>query len=271
MIRDRHLGRLAGLILMAQAGLHSAAAAEPAGAPYRPVESPGTLNYLLRLPADYETSAKRYPLLLFLHGIAQRGNGTTRALERVARYGPFRAMQEGRWDPDLPLIVIGPQSTGLQPWWRGSSVRALLTHIEETYRIDPARRYVSGISMGGRSAWWLAKNHAEEFAALVPVSTWAGDVSRSCDDFQGMAIWAFHGSRDPLVWLSAGRRPIEDLSHCEPALAPAPRITVLEDAGHGSWRRVFETGHDDQNTGADGQRYSDIYRWMLTFSTTTGD
>lgn len=256
---------LAGLLLMVQAGGGAILAAESRLPLYRPVENGGTLNYLLHLPAGYESSDQPYPLLFFLHGIAQKGGGSSEALERVARDGPFRAMREGHWDPELPLIVVGPQSSGIQPWWRGDAVRAVLAHLSETYRIDPARRYVAGISMGGRAAWWLARNFPDEFAALVPVSGWAGDVSRSCESFRGMAIWAFHGARDPLIGLSAGRRPIEDLNACAPVLNPAPHITVFDDAGHGQWRRVFESGHSDRNRGADGEAYTDIYRWMLTF------
>lgn len=262
----RLVSALAGLIFLIQTGQPPLLAAESDPPLYQPVESPDTLNYLLHLPAGYEQSDRHYPLLFFLHGIAQKGGGSTEALERVARDGPFRAMREGRWDPDLPLIVVGPQSSGIQPWWRGDAVRAVLAHVNETYRVDPARRYVAGISMGGRAAWWLAKNFPDEIAALVPVSGWAGDVDGACDTFRGMAIWAFHGARDPLVGVSAGRRPIEDLSACSPSLTPSPHITVIENAGHGRWRWVFETEHGDSNRGADGERYSSIYQWMLTFS-----
>ncbi len=236
------------------------------GSLYRGMENPGTLSYLLHLPAGYETSDEPYPLLFFLHGIAQKGNGSTGSLERVAREGPFRAMREGRWDQRLPLIVVGPQSSGIQPWWRGEEVRRVYDHVMATYRVDPHRRYVAGISMGGRASWWLAKNFSNEFAALVPASGWAGDVSRSCEVFRGMGIWAFHGAQDPLIGLGAGQKPISALLDCTPALAPAPKITVFDDVGHGSWGKVFESEHYDSNQGADGELYSDIYQWMLTFS-----
>jgi predicted peptidase len=181
---------LIGVGVPATAAAAAAAIDEPL---YRTVENPGTLNYLLRLPNDYENGTDAYPLLLFLHGVVQKGGGTSASLERVAKHGPFRAMREGRWDQRLPFIVVGPQSTGIQPWWRGGEVRALLAHLMQTYRIDTKRRYLSGISMGGRGVWWLAKNFSNEFAALVPVSGWAGELTRSCDVFRGMAIWA--GSR----------------------------------------------------------------------------
>lgn len=236
------------------------------GTLYQGVQSPGTLNYLLHLPDGYETSGESYPLLFFLHGIAQKGTGSAGFLENVADDGPFRTMREGRWDQRLPLIVVGPQSSGFQPWWRGEEVRKVLEHVMATYRVDSRRRYVAGISMGGRGSWWLAKNFSNEFAALVPVSGWAGDVSRSCEVFRGMAIWAFHGAKDPLIGIVSGRKPIDNLLGCNPLLAPVPKITVFDDVGHGNWDRVFASTHYDSNVGADGALYSDIYQWMLTFT-----
>ena len=264
MVRSALLLAFTACLAAPSAG--QAAAAHAGTAIYRPVQSPETLNYLLHLPPGYQESNAAYPLLFFLHGVIQKGDGSPDSLERVAEHGPFRAMREGRWDQRLPLIVVGPQSTGIQPWWRGEEVRALLAHLNETYRIDPSRRYLSGISMGGRGVWWLAKNFSNEFAAVLPVSGWAGDLSRSCDVFRGMAIWAFHGEQDPLIGVSAGRRPIEVLKTCEPAITPAPKISLFPDAGHGRWRRIYESEHYQTNKGADGELYSDIYRWLLTFS-----
>jgi poly(3-hydroxybutyrate) depolymerase len=233
---------------------------------YRPVRNESTLNYLLHLPRHYHAGEKAFPLLFFLHGIAQKGNGSIESLEKVAEDGPFRTMRDGRWDSSLPLIVVGPQSSGLLPWWRGAEVRRVLDHIVATYRVDPSRRYLTGISMGGRSAWWLAKNFSNEFAAIVPASTWAGELSRSCEVFRRLGVWAFHGGRDPLIGLSAGQRPIQALNACTPPLRPAPKITVLEDAGHGQWHRIYANEHGEANVGGDGRRYTDIYRWMLSFS-----
>ena len=231
---------------------------------FRAIETEGMLSYLLYLPPGYEASDEPFALLFFLHGIVQKGSGSRASLQRVAADGPFRTMRDGRWDQRLPLIVVGPQSSGIQPWWRGEEVRKVFTHVLDTYRVDPTRRYLAGISMGGRSIWWLAKNFSDEFAAIVPVSGWAGDLSRSCDVFRGMGIWAFHGDRDPIVAMSNGLRPISVLGECMPPLTPAPHITVLDDVGHGQWPLVFQNDHHDTHVGGDGEPYSNIYRWLLS-------
>jgi predicted peptidase len=233
--------------------------------PYRYVESPDTLNYLLHLPRSYAATSEPFPLLLFLHGIGQKGDGSADAIHKVAVDGPFRTMREGEWDQRLPLIVIGPQAGGLQPWWRGAEVRRILAHARTTYRVDATRTYLTGISMGGRSVWWLAKNFATEFAAVVPTSAWAGDLRESCERFRHLAVWAFHGAKDPLIGLSAGRKPIEVLAGCAPPLYTPPRFTVLEDAGHGRWDLVYANRHGDTNAGADNVAHSSIYEWMLSY------
>lgn len=254
------------LSLAAFSQAQSAESAEQAGTPnYQAVSSEASLNYLLHLPEGYEASDQSYPLLLFLHGIAQKGGGSSAALEEVAEDGPFRTIREGDWDESLPFIVVGPQSGGLLPWWQGNAVRDVLAVVEKRYRIDASRRYLTGISMGGRSTWWLAKNFSNEFAALIPVSSWAGNVSHSCEVFRGMGIWAFHGAKDPLIRLKSGRKPIDVLEACTPKLTPAPKITVLEDVGHGQWQKVYTSGHEGSALGSDGQWHSDIYRWLLTF------
>ncbi len=239
---------------------------EPPAPPYVAVEPRGVPGYLLHLPEDYEQTQSAFPLLFFLHGIIQKGDGSAASLEKVANHGPFRTMRDGHWDPSLPLIVVGPQSGGIEPWWSGHQVRVVLDHVRSAYRVDRRRVYLSGISMGGRSVWWLARNFSGEFAAVVPVSGWAGDLNDTCDVFRGMGIWAFHGDRDPLIRLASGRLPIDVLSACVPPLEPAPRLTVLNDAGHGQWTRVYDNLHGDTNKGADGETHDDIYRWMLSFS-----
>ena len=119
--------------------------------------------------------------------------------------------------------------------------------------------------MGGRSAWWLTEQIPEQISALVPVSGWAGDLSASCGQMKHVAVWAFHGDRDPLIRPSSGQKPIDTLNRCDPPLESPPHITMLDDVGHGQWEKVYANQHGDTNTGGDGVLYQDIYRWMLSF------
>ena len=48
-------------------------------------------------------------------------------------------MREGQWNAQLPLIVVGPQAGGVQPWWPGAEVKKVLEHVKSSYRVDVRR------------------------------------------------------------------------------------------------------------------------------------
>lgn len=75
--------------------------------PYQSSATNESREFLLYLPAGYETEPdKRWPVILFLHGGGERGNGKD-DLDYVLRHGPLgEAWLRHR---DLPFIIIGPQ------------------------------------------------------------------------------------------------------------------------------------------------------------------
>ncbi len=72
-------------------------------------ETTGKLReYYVFLPKGYaDEPAKRWPMLLFLHGAGERGNGRD-DLEKVLVHGPLmEAWIQGR---DLPFVIVVPQA-----------------------------------------------------------------------------------------------------------------------------------------------------------------
>lgn len=72
-------------------------------------ETTGSLReYYVYLPKGYADNAtKRWPVLLFLHGAGERGNGME-DLEKVLMHGPLmEAWIQGR---DLPFVMVVPQA-----------------------------------------------------------------------------------------------------------------------------------------------------------------
>ena len=53
------------------------------------------IGYYEYLPKGYSASNENYPTIIFLHGIGERGNGTTQ-LSRVLRHGLLAAYQQWR-------------------------------------------------------------------------------------------------------------------------------------------------------------------------------
>ena len=60
------------------------------------------LNYLFYSPKDYQSTEKEYPLVLFLHGIGERGSD----LELVKLFGIPKEIEDG---VDFPFLVVSPQ------------------------------------------------------------------------------------------------------------------------------------------------------------------
>src|SRR5262245_50537090 len=98
------------------------------------------LNYWLYLPPDYE-DLEQLPLILFLHGGGERGDN----LEQVKKHGLPKIVET----VDLPFIVVSPQCPK-HTWWSSHLpvLNRLLDTVTETHKVDPARIYCTGLSMG---------------------------------------------------------------------------------------------------------------------------
>src|SRR5215218_6556335 len=53
-------------------------------------------GYYECLPPDYKTnSTKKYPLLIFIHGIGELGDGSPTQLPRILKHGPTKLIDRG--------------------------------------------------------------------------------------------------------------------------------------------------------------------------------
>lgn len=193
------------------------------------------LKYLLYLPADYDAAAKkRWPLLLFLHGAGERGTNLT----KVAVHGPPKLIQQGA---KYPFIVVSPQCPNDQRW-QDDALLGLLDEVTAKYSVDTNRVWLTGLSMGGYGSWSLAAKHPERFAAVAPICGGGETIDvllanrRQQAGFKTLAIWAFHGGKDPVVPLSESERMVAVFKR---AGCPEVELTVYPDAGHDSWTAAY--------------------------------
>lgn len=194
-----------------------------------------TLNYLLYVPRAAATQPdKKWPLILFLHGAGERGSDVW----LVAKHGPPKIVRE---QPDLPFIVVSPQCPAGRVW-DNDEVLALLDEILATQPVDPTRVYLTGLSMGGYGTWSLGLAHPERFAAIVPICG-GGDPLKAmladpnkAEALRSLAVWAFHGAKDPVVKLSESERMVEALRR---AGVREVELTVYPEAQHDSWTETY--------------------------------
>lgn len=184
------------------------------------------MQYLLYLPPAYDTSEETWPLLLFLHGAGERGDD----LELVKVHGPPKMIAQGR---DFPFVVVSPQCPK-DEWWSIDALHDLLNEIVETYRIDTARIYVTGLSMGGYATWGLACTYPERFAAVVPIC--GGGDREKAPLMKEVPTWVFHGAKDEAVPLKQSQEMVDALK----AAGSDVRFTVYPEGGHvEAWQNAY--------------------------------
>jgi predicted peptidase len=204
------------------------------------------LPYRLLVPRNYDP-AKRYPLVVFLHGAGERGVDNEAQLihaqplrlvdDDVAARHPafFLAPQcppdarwvEVDWDRKTPHVTPAKPSRPMQ------LLLELLDELERRYAIDPARRYATGISMGGFGTLDLCVRRPKAFAAAVPICG-GGDVARAAD-LSGIAFWIFHGGADSVVVPELSRQMAQALRKAGAAV----RYTEYPGVDHFSWGRAY--------------------------------
>ena len=219
--------------------------AQQADAFEREVTRTHTLRYLISLPGGYEQSDEAVPLLLFLHGAGERGDD----LNRVRAWGPPKKIdEEPEWAASFPAIVVSPQCPEGERW-QTDTLLALLDEIEENYRVDPDRVYVTGLSMGGYGTWALAAAAPERFAAIAPVCGGYPYLALAAPrQISSLPVWAFHGDEDDVVPVTETTDIIEALRNAG-ADKDTVRMTIYEGVNHGSWIPAYAT--------------DELWTWML--------
>jgi predicted peptidase len=182
-------------------------------------------HYLLSLPAGYETSDRRWPLMLFLHGSGESGE----SLAKVKAYGPPKLIAQN--ERAFPCIVVSPQSPGRG--WNPDYLAALLDDVCATYRVDPERIYLTGLSMGGYGTWMLAAAQPDRFAAIVPIC--GGGNPADAGKLKGLPIWVFHGADDKTVKLENSEKMVDALK----AVGSDVKFTIYPGVGHDSWTETY--------------------------------
>jgi predicted peptidase len=178
------------------------------------------------VPPQTPPGEQHWPLLLFLHGAGERGTD----FRGVTRHGPPKlALQQ----PDFPFVVVAPQCPPDQRWQVAPLLQVLGTAMQR-FPIDPARVYLTGISMGGAGAWQMAIAAPKRFAALVPICGYGDPASVAA--LRQLPTWVFHGARDTVV---PPDRSVEMVSALKQA-GGTVTLTIYPNAGHaGAWKRAY--------------------------------
>jgi len=192
------------------------------------------------------TPGTRYPLVIFLHGAGERGNDNLSQLKYLPTWMAEQSARKAH-----PCFVLAPQCRDEQKWvdvdWSKIEstpqsptptvdMLAVIAALEDTLQrepIDPARIYLTGLSMGGYGSWDLAARMPDRFAAVIPIC--GGGDGATAAKIKDLPIWCFHGDADTAVRVERSRTMIEALR----AAGGAPKYSELAGVGHDSWTPAY--------------------------------
>ncbi|MFC4408888.1 prolyl oligopeptidase family serine peptidase [Chungangia koreensis] len=193
------------------------------------------LNYIAFLPDGYDPS-HHYPLLVFLHGIGERGKNP----EKVMTHGIPQILEQS-----LPFILICPQCPDGTIWsMETDALDALLDEVITRFPIDENRMYLTGLSMGGYGTWDYALRYPDRFAALAPV---CGGTLRLEDigRIKHTPIWVFHGELDKRIPAEGTRQLVRAME----SVGGNIKATYYPEVGHNAWVNAYST--------------PELYEWLL--------
>ncbi|HYG02622.1 MAG TPA: PHB depolymerase family esterase [Chryseosolibacter sp.] len=195
----------------------------------------GGIGYLEYLPQGYNTNSNKYPVVISLHGIKEKGNTIT-DVNRVANVGLPKYVKYGA---QYPFILISPQLKTTMGRWSGSYVMQVINYVKTKLRIDPSRIYLTGLSLGGGGVWSVATEYPSVFAAILPICSGYNITSKaSVIANADLPTWGFHGDADNVVGEGVTINMINAINSFKPS--PLAKLTIFPGMGHVIWDKVYK-------------------------------
>jgi predicted peptidase len=193
-------------------------------------------DYQVYIPANLQIE-NGLPVIIFLHGIRERGSGGFVPMEGIA------GNLIHHYFAQVPAIVLLPHCRPGCYWSdpvMDEMVMLELAQSVKEFAADEKRIYLIGVSMGGYGVWHFASAYPEKFAALVSIC--GGSSITKGDRFIPLAekvkktpAWLFHGADDKVVQVSESRQIVEALK----ANQGNVKYNEYSNVGHNVWMNVL--------------------------------
>jgi len=195
-----------------------------------------SINYIVYVPEKLDVNL---PLLLFLHGIGERGEN----IEDVEKYALPKYMNQF----DIPYIVVAPQCTSNNFWgYHLRDVEKVLEEVYEKYKYNKSRVCILGSSMGAFGAWNYIMTRPHLFKGIVSVSGGIMlPIHQTLLPLKEKAILIYHGSDDDVIAVNESILAYEKLKNIG---SKNIEFKMIENENH------FLTSHAFKD--------KDLYEWL---------
>ncbi len=201
-------------------------------------------------------SNKKFPLIIFLHGAYERGNDNEAQLNIGGRFFLRDSIRQ-----KYPAYVLFPQcpvndtwayfenqidfTTGFAKDWNfpfrkeptavSGLLKKLIDQIITAGKIDLSKIYIAGLSQGGMGVLDLIARYPETFAAGISICG-AGEPTTSKLFAGKVALWLFHGDKDPVVPKEFSQQFYKRLQKTGAVV----RYSEYSGVEHNSWINAFK-------------------------------
>ncbi|HEX2607627.1 MAG TPA: PHB depolymerase family esterase [Flavisolibacter sp.] len=200
-------------------------------------------------------STGRFPLIIFLHGAAQRGFDNESPLAIGGRFFLRDSVRR-----QYPAFILFPQCPEIDTWayfeikepirggtadWNfpfhkqptgaGTVLKQLIDSLVRADAIDPDRVYIGGLSQGGMGVLDQLARFPGFYAAGFSICG-AGAVQTARYIANRSALWLFHGAEDDVVPVDFSRQYFKRLSKAGADV----RYSEYKGIKHNSWNEAFQ-------------------------------
>lgn len=219
-------------------------------AEYKDIKTPKGMDTRVVWPdVKFQAPDKKYPMIIFLHGIQERYDEGGRFPAAVCKYGPVGQTLHATNPIQLPFFCVGPHLRSGD--WTKEQVNDVTDTVLEQFPIDPNRLIIMGASLGGRGLMSVISDPptCARFAAFVAMCPGPRMSSFNAANIaaDGIPGWIAHALNDDVVPQSVGLAYLNDINKA----AGGPRVRFSEAGlyGHGCWNQFLKEPQG-------------VYRWL---------
>lgn len=184
----------------------------------------------LYIPEGY-TSKKDWPLVVFLHGMGERGHDG----ERQTQVGIGPAIEN---NPErFPALVLMPQCSSKYVWTSPKGVAHIDDAIAQAlrdYSVNDDKISLTGLSMGGYGSFNYGALNADMFSAVMPVCG-GGNPDDQAEALATIPMHVFHGADDSVVPPERSKVMVEAIK----AAGGNVQYTEYPNTNHNSWDQAY--------------------------------
>lgn len=226
----------------------------------------GTVNALISLPDDYGTTNEKYPLIIFLHGLGEKGSSETDLKKLITQGLPKVIAENGKIEAVNPVdkkpykfIVLSPQH---HAWtMTPEQLIYMIRTLPNTWRIDTNRVYITGLSAGGQGVIQsviYSQELSNKIAAIVPMSPahpgeWVMNNFRFVKEAKTNAWFIAGKAASDNTYRNNALRYNDSINKYNPG---SSKVSLHKD-GHENWVVFYNPSYRENGM--------NIYEWMLQF------